>query len=140
MDHVALIDQSREFLLNTATQLQDEIDNLNKFKEDLIIQSNQLHRRHDNLKNSLQSWTRAELAEDNITIEQAQALAEMGEFSITKSYDVTVVVEHSFTVELEAGDDIDDILASVDFSADSYHTTLDNSDYSVVEMNYDETD
>ena len=140
MDHVALIDQSREFLLNTATQLQDEIDNLNKFKEDLIIQSNQLHRRHDNLKNSLQSWTRAELAEDNITIEQAQALAAIGEFSITKSYDVTVVVEHSFTVELEAGDDIDDILASVDFSADSYHTTLDNSDYSVVEMNYDETD
>jgi hypothetical protein len=140
MDQVALIDQSREFLLNTATQLQDEIDNLKKFKEDLIIQSNQLHRRHDNLKNSLQSWTRAELAEDNITIEQAQALAEMGEFSITKSYDVTVVVEHSFTVELEAGDDIDDILASVDFSADSYHTTLDNSDYSVVEMNYDETD
>ena len=74
MDHVALIDQSREFLLNTATQLQDEIDNLNKFKEDLIVQSNQLHRRHDNLKNSLQSWTRAELAEDNITMQPDRKL------------------------------------------------------------------
>ena len=140
MDQVALIDQSREFLLNTATQLQDEIDNLKKFKEDLIIQSNQLHRRHDNLKNSLQSWTRAELAEDNITIEQAQALAQIGEFSITKSYDVTIAVEHTFTIELEAGDDIDDVLTSIDFSADSYHTTLDNVDYNVIEVNYDECD
>ena len=140
MDQTSLVDQSREYLLNAATQLQDEIDSLKKFKEDLIIQSNQLHRRHDNLKDSLQSWTRSELAEDNITVEQAQALAAMGEFSITKSYDVTVVVEHSFTVELEAGDDIDDVLGSLDFSADSYHTTLDNVDYSVVETNYDETD
>jgi hypothetical protein len=140
MDQVALIDQSREFLLNTATQLQDEIDNLKKFKEDLIIQSNQLHRAHDILKESLKSWTRSELAADDITVEQAQALAEIGNFTITKCYDVTIVVEHSFSVELEAGDDIDDILGSMDFSANSYHTTLDNEDYSIVETNYDECD
>ena len=140
MDQKTLVDQSREYLLNAATQLQDEIDTLKKFKEELIVQSNQLHRRHDNLKESLQSWTRAELAEANITIEQAQALAQIGDFSITKSYDVTVVVEHSFTVELEAGDDIDDVLSTLDFSADSYHTTLDNQDYSIVETNYDECD
>lgn len=131
---------TREFLEKSIVDLNDEISNLKKFKEDLIIQSNQLHRRHDNLKNSLQSWTRAELAEDNITIEQAQALAQIGDFSITKTYDVTVVVEHSFTVELEAGDDIDDVLSTLDFSVDSYHTTIDNVDYSIVESNYDETD
>ena len=131
---------TREFLEKSIVDLSDEINNLKKFKEDLIIQSNQLHRRHDNLKDSLQSWTRSELSEDNITIEQAQALAQIGDFSITKSYDVTVVVEHSFTIELEAGDDIDDVLGSLDFSADSYHTTLDNVDYSVVETNYDECD
>ena len=140
MDHVALIDQSREFLLNSATQLQDEITNLKKFKEDLIIQSNQLHSRHNALVESLKEWTRAELAAEDITIEQAQSLAGMGNFTLTKCYDVTVVVEHSFSVELEAGDDIDDVLSTMDFSADSYHTTLDNVDYSVVETNYDECD
>jgi hypothetical protein len=140
MDHVALIDQSREFLLNSATQLQDEITNLKKFKEDLIIQSNQLHSRHNALVESLKEWTRAELAAEDITVEQAQSLAAMGNFTLTKCYDVTVVVEHSFSVELEAGDDIDDVLSTMDFSADSYHTTLDNVDYSVVETNYDECD
>jgi hypothetical protein len=140
MDQIALADQSREFLLNSATQLQDEINNLKKFKEDLIIQSNQLHSRHNALVESLKEWTRAELAAEDITVEQAQSLAAMGNFTLTKCYDVTVVVEHSFSVELEAGDDIDDVLSTMDFSADSYHTTLDNVDYSVVETNYDECD
>lgn len=131
---------TREFLEKSIVDLSDEISNLKKFKEDLILQSNQLHRRHDNLKTAIQSWTRAELAEDNITIEQAQALAAIGEFSITQCYDVTISVEHTFTIELEAGDDIDDVLTSIDFSADSYHTTLDNTDYNVLEVNYDKCD
>jgi hypothetical protein len=140
MDQIALADQSREFLLNSATQLQDEINNLKKFKEDLIIQSNQLHSRHNALVESLKEWTRAELSAEDITVEQAQSLAAMGNFTLTKCYDVTVVVEHSFSIELEAGDDIDDVLSTLDFSVDSYHTTLDNTDYSVVESNYDECD
>lgn len=140
MDQVPLIDQSREYLLNAATQLQDEIDSLKKFKEDLIIQSNQLHRAHDSLKESLKEWTRGELRSEDITVEQAQALAEIGNFTITQCYDVTIAVEHTFTIELEAGEDIDDVLTSIDFSADSYHTTLDNVDYNVIEVNYDKCD
>jgi FtsZ-binding cell division protein ZapB len=140
MDQVALIDQSREYLLNAATQLQDEIDNLKKFRDDLITQSNALHREHNNLKDELQSWTRTSLAADDITVEQAQALASIANFKLTRNYDVTILVEHSFSVELEADDEIDDVLGSMDFSANSYHTTLENEDYSVVETNYDESD
>ena len=121
------------------SELEVDLELVKKFKEDLIIQSNTLHRKHTNLQDSLKEWTRSELANDDITIEQAQALAEIGEFTLTKSYDVTVVVEHSFTVELEASDDIDDVLSTLDFSVDSYHTTIDNVDYSIVETNYDET-
>jgi hypothetical protein len=122
-----------------VSELEGDLESVSKFKEDIIIQSNTLHRKHTNLQDSLKEWTRAELANDDITIEQAQALAEIGEFTITKSYDVTIVVEHSFTVELEASDDIDDVLGTLDFSVDSYHTTIDNVDYSIVETNYDET-
>ena len=140
MDQTSLVDQSREYLLNAATQLQDEVNNLKSFKEDLINSTNKLHALYEKLQDELKSWTRSEFSEDNITLEQAQALSEIGKFTLTKCYDVTVVVEHSFSVELEAGDDIDDVLSTLDFSADSYHTTLDNSDYSIVETNYDECD
>ena len=131
---------TREFLEKSIVDLGDEINNLKRFRDDLITQSNTLHRSHELLKASLQEWTRNELKEDNITIEQAQALAEIGNFKLTKCYDVTIVVEHSFSVELEADDEIDDVLGSMDFSANSYHTTLDNEDYAVVETNYDECD
>ena len=131
---------TREFLETKVAELTSELAAVKTFKEDLIVQSNRLHSKHDAMASALQSWTRDELKEDNITLEQAQALASIGNFKLTRNYDVTVVVEHSFSVELEADDDIDDVLASLDFVANSYHTTLDNEDYAVVESNYDETD
>lgn len=131
---------TREFLEKSIVDLSDEINNLKKFRDDLITQSNALHREHNNLKDELQSWTRTSLAADDITVEQAQALASIGNFKLTRNYDVTISVEHSFTIELEADDDVDDVLASIDFVANSYHTTLENEDYSVIEVNYDESD
>jgi regulator of replication initiation timing len=131
---------TREFLEKSIVDLSDEINNLKKFRDDLITQSNALHREHNNLKDELQSWTRTSLAADDITVEQAQALASIANFKLTRNYDVTILVEHSFSVELEADDEIDDVLGSMDFSANSYHTTLENEDYSVVETNYDESD
>jgi hypothetical protein len=92
------------------------------------------------LREELKEWTRHELREDNITQEQAEVLARMGDFKLTQTYDVTMLVEHTFTVDLESGEDIDDLLSTIEFSADSYHTTLDNVDYNVSETNYDETD
>lgn len=131
---------TREFLENKVVQLTDDIALMTKFREDLIINSNKVHDRLTKLQDELKSWTRNELSQDNITTEQAQSLAEIGDFRITQCYDVTISVEHTFTVEIEADEDIDDVLSSIDFTADSYHTTLDNTDYSVLEVNYDKCD
>jgi hypothetical protein len=131
---------TREFLENQLVQLTDEVNNLRTFKEDLIKSSNTTHNRLTALQDELKQWTRSELSAEDITVEQAQSLATIGNFTLTTCYDVTVVVEHSFSIELEAGDDVDDVLSTLDFSVDSYHTTLDNTDYSVVETNYDECD
>ena len=131
---------TREFLENKVVQLTDDIALMAKFREDLIINSNKTHDRLTKLQDELKSWTRNELSQDNITTEQAQSLAEIGDFTITQCYDVTIAVEHTFTVEIEADEDIDDVLTSIDFTADSYHTTLDNTDYSVIEVNYEKCD
>lgn len=140
MDQISLADQSRDYLLNKVVQLQDNEALMTKFREDLIINSNKTHDRLTKLQDELKSWTRNELSQDNITTEQAQSLAEIGNFTITQCYDVTIAVEHTFTVEIEADEDIDDVLTSIDFTADSYHTTLDNIDYSVIEVNYEKCD
>ena len=131
---------TREFLENKVVQLTDEVALMTKFREELIQASNKTHDQLSRLQDDLKSWTRSELSDDNITTEQAQALAAIGNFTITQCYDVTIAVEHTFTVEIEAGEDIDDVLTSIDFTADSYHTTLDNTDYSVIEVNYEKCD
>lgn len=131
---------TREFLENTIVQLKDEVALMTKFREDLIQASNKTHEKLTRMQDDLKSWTRAQLNDDSITQEQALELAQIGDFTITQCYDVTISVEHTFTVEIEAGEDIDDVLTSIDFTADSYHTTLDNTDYSVLEVNYDKCD
>lgn len=131
---------TREFLENKIVQLTDEVALMTKFREDLIQASNKNHDKLTNLQHNLKTWTREQLDNDSITHEQALELAEIGDFTITQCYDVTIAVEHTFTVEIEAGDDIDDVLTSIDFTADSYHTTLDNTDYTVLEVNYEKCD
>ena len=131
---------TREFLENTIVQLKDELALMTKFREDLIQASNKNHEQLSRLQDSLKVWTREQLNDDSITQEQALELAQIGDFTITQCYDVTIAVEHTFTVEIEAGEDIDDVLTSIDFTADSYHTTLDNTDYSVLEVNYEKCD
>ena len=131
---------TREFLENTIVQLKDELALMTKFREDLIQASNKNHEQLSRLQDSLKVWTREQLNDDSITQEQALELAQIGDFTITQCYDVTIAVEHTFTVEIEAGEDIDDVLTSIDFTADSYQTTLDNTDYSVLEVNYEKCD
>jgi predicted component of type VI protein secretion system len=131
---------TREFLENKIVQLTDEIALMTKFRENLITSSNATHDTLTRTQDSLKHWTRQQLSDSLITQEQALELAQIGDFTLTTCYDVTMLVEHTFTIELEAGDDIDDVLSTIDFSADSYHTELMNSDYSVSETNYDECD
>lgn len=135
-----LTDMSREELLRKATDLQDEVNSLIKFKEDLILNSNRTYERLTNLQEQLKVWTRQQLRDNAITIEQATDLSEIGDFTLTQTYDVTVTVEHTFSVDVQLDEDIDDIIGTVDFSVNSYHSELMNEDYSVVDTNYDPID
>jgi hypothetical protein len=92
------------------------------------------------LKEDLKDWTRSELNEENISMEQAQALAKIGDFTLSQNYDVTMTVDHTFTICVESGEDIDDILSTIEFNVNSYHVELMNEDSNVVDTNYDEVD
>ena len=135
-----LTDMSREELLRKATDLQDEVNSITKFRENLILSSNKTHERLTNMQEQLKVWTRQQLRDNLITVEQATDLSEIGDFTLTQSYDVTVTVEHTFTVDVQLDEDIDDIIGTVDFSVNSYHADLMNEDYNVVDTNYEAID
>jgi hypothetical protein len=51
-----------------------------------------------------------------------------------------MTVDHTFTICVESGEDIDDILSTIEFNVNSYHVELMNEDSNVVDTNYDEVD
>ncbi len=92
------------------------------------------------MKESLKDWTREEFRDENISAEQAHQLSKIGDFTLSQNYDVTMTVEHTFTICVESGEDIDDVINSIEFSANSYHAELMNDDANVVDSNWEEVD
>lgn len=123
-----------------VTALEDDVANLTKFKEDLITNSNKIHDRYTRLQDAIKSWTREEFRNEDITDKQARELALIGDFTLSQNYDVSVTVEHTFTICVEPGESIDDVLNEIEFSATSYGSELMNDDANVVDTNYDEVD
>ena len=66
-------------------------------------------------QNALRDWTREQLKNEEITSEQARDLALIGDFTLSQNYDVTMTVEHTFTICVEEGQDIEDIMQGIYF-------------------------
>ena len=92
------------------------------------------------IKEALKNWTREEFRNEGISSDQAHQLSKIGDFTLSQNYDVTMTVEHTFTICVESGEDIDDVLNEIEFSANSYHAELMNDDSNVVDSNWEEVD
>jgi hypothetical protein len=133
-----------EFLNKQIAALQEAIE-----KKDAMIISLQdrssehsqnlyrSHEKYDKLVREVAQWTREKLSNEDISSAVASELATLVDFTLSQNYDVTMTVEHTFTVSVEAGEDIDDILNTIDFNVESYHVDLINEDSNVVDTNYD---
>jgi hypothetical protein len=136
----AITNATEEFLKSQIKTKEFRIEQLEEAHSRVVQRSTQTEIDLTKTQNALRDWTREQLKDENITEQQALELAHIGDFRLSQCYDVTMTVEHTFTIEVEAGEDIDDVLSSVDFNVDSYSAELMNSDYNCVETNYEECD
>jgi glutaminyl-tRNA synthetase len=60
--------------------------------------------------------------EPSLNNEQAEQLAVIGGFELTNEVEVMVTVEYSMTINVPAGEDVEDIIHDIDFDAISYDT------------------
>ena len=134
-----------EFINKQVAALQEAIEK----KDAMIISlqdrsseySQNLHKSHekyDKLVRDVAQWTRDKVSHAEMSTEVASELATLVDFTLSQNYDVTMTVEHTFTICLESGEDIDDVLNTIDFSMDSYHVDIMNEDSNVVDTNYEE--
>jgi hypothetical protein len=74
------------------------------------------------LREDLKEFTVREFQNNDITNEQAEQLAVIGGFELTNEVEVMVTVEYSMTINVPAGEDVEDIIHDIDFDAISYDT------------------
>jgi hypothetical protein len=74
------------------------------------------------MRDQMHTWTTTELENQDITKQQAEAIAEICEFELTNEVEVLVTVEYSMTINVPAGEDAEDIVNDIDFDAISYDT------------------
>ena len=100
---------SREQLIadiQSYSAKQSRIDSL-----DLTL--NLVTRQRDAMEAALKEWTREQLENEDITEAQAVKLSEIGKFKLSTRYEVTLEVHHTFQIEVELGEDIEETLEDI---------------------------
>lgn len=82
------------------------------------------------LREDLKSFTVSELDNDNLTHEQAERLAVIGNFELTKEFAVSLTVSFDVVVKAKNEQSVQDIFDNIDFDQISY------SDDSIQSVNY----
>ena len=117
---------TREFLELQLTENKNRIDQLEKHVQTVTQRSYTDSAARNSIVESMQEWTLNELENEDITEEQAEAIAEIMGFELTKEFEVEVTVLYSVTVnarnEEQATNAIHDIdFDTVDYNSDSIH-------------------
>jgi len=69
------------------------------------------------LREGLQEWTLNELENNGITESQAEELATVGCFDLTKEFEVEVEVQYSITVNAKSEEEAQNLIHDIDFDS-----------------------
>lgn len=126
-----------EFMQTQLTAKDERIQQLEQHVQKVTQRDYNTAAELNSLRQAMKSWTTNALRDREISETNAEEISEICGFTLEQSYDVTVTVDHTFTIMVPAGEDVDDIISTIDFSAESYHTELINHDSMVSSIDYD---
>ena len=106
-----------EYLESTVIEKQQRINEL----EGKLIS---LGHRREHTQNEMQAWTLDELDSCGINQDQAEAIAEICGFELTKEFEVEITVTYSATVKARNEEDAEYAINDIDFDTVSYNTDV----------------
>jgi hypothetical protein len=113
---------TREFLETTLVQNKELIAELKQQNERYSNVSSKWRNTAETMRDGMQHWTLAELERDSITEDQANEIAEICGFELTKEVEVEVTVTYNLTVNLPYNEDVESIVNDIDFDTVSYNS------------------
>jgi len=113
---------TREFLESQLVQNKTRIDQLEEHIQKLTQRSYSDSADRNRLVEGMQDWTLKELEDENITEEQAEAIAEIMGFELTKEFELEVTVLYSVTVNARDEESAQNLIHDIDFDTVQYNS------------------
>jgi hypothetical protein len=120
---------TEQFMETQVTALRELIENKDAMILSLQERSSQNSQREyataaamNKMRDDMQEWTLSELSDGDITESQAEAIAEICGFELTKEVEVEVTVTYNLTINVPYDEDTESIVNDIDFESVSYNS------------------
>jgi len=119
MDQV--INATQEFLQTQLAEKTSRIQQLEEHIQKVTQRSYADSADKNRMVEDMQEWTLNELTNEDITEEQAEAIAAIMGFELTKEFEVEVTVQYSVTVNARNEEEAQNAIHDIDFDTVSYN-------------------
>ena len=117
-----IINATEEFLKSQIVQKDERIKTLEEHIQAVTQRSYTEASERNILKNEMQEWTLESLSEGALTEFQAQEIADICGFELSKEVEVEVTVTYNLTLQLPYDEDAESIVNDIDFESVSYNS------------------
>ena len=116
------VNETQEFLRDSLAKATLRIAQLEEHIQKVTQRSYADSADKNRMVESMQEWTLNELENQDITEEQAEAIAEIMGFELTKEFEVEVTVLYSVTVNARTEEDATNAIHDIDFDTVQYNS------------------
>ena len=120
--YAPIINETQEFLRDSLAKATLRVGQLEEHIQKLTQRSYADSADKNRMVESMQEWTLGELENQDITEEQAEAIAEIMGFELTKEFEVEATVLYSITVNARTEEDAKNAIYDIDFDTVSYNS------------------
>jgi hypothetical protein len=119
---ITVQNETQEFLRDSLAKATLRVTTLEEHIQKVTQRSYADSADRNRMVEGMQHWTLAELERDAITESQANEIAEIMGFELTKEVEVEVSVTYNVTVQVPYDEDVESIVNDIDFESVSYNS------------------
>ena len=108
---------TREFLETTLVENKKRIQQLEEHIQTVTQRSYTESAERNRMRNEMQEWTLEQLDEESITESQAEEIASICGFELTKEFELEVTVLYSITVNARDEESAQNLIHEIDFDS-----------------------
>ena len=120
MDQTTVVHATEDFLKSQLESANVEIEQLKEHIQRVTQRSYTEAAERNRMRNEMQEWTLEALDDGSITESQAEEIANICGFDLTKEFEVEVEVQYSITVNARNEEEAKNAIYEIDFDSVSY--------------------